>query len=119
MNEFPKLKTGAIAQYPLERQILCQTWIGRFVDGSEQRFREVSGPVRRWVLNLALLQEDEASTIRSFFAEMEGRHGTFSFEDPFDGTIYPNCHFEADELELEWEFDGRATARLVISEERV
>ena len=41
MNEFPKLKTGAVAQYPAQRTTRYSTHVMRFMDGSEQRYREL------------------------------------------------------------------------------
>lgn len=117
MNEFPKLKSGAISQYPVTRTAQHVTWVGRFVDGAEQRFRQSRGVKRQWILDLRLLSEDEIGLIRSFFEEIGGRAGVFSFEDPFDSATYPRCRFGADEIEIVWEFEGQGRTRLLIVEE--
>ncbi len=46
MNEFPKLKTGAVLQYPAAKRLECLTQVTRFLDGSEQRFRDFAAPVQ-------------------------------------------------------------------------
>ena len=59
MNEFPQLKTGAVAQYPAQRITQFSTQVMQFLDGSEQRYREFSGPLRRWVIDLTSLDDEE------------------------------------------------------------
>ena len=44
------LKTGALAQYTLERGSRYRTEVVRYVDGGEQRYREWNGVLRRWVV---------------------------------------------------------------------
>ena len=51
MANFPRLTTGAVTQYPSSRNMTYSTHVLRFVDGREQRFREVGGPVRSWVVS--------------------------------------------------------------------
>ena len=38
MSEFPPLKTGAVMQYPAQKEARFSTTVVRFTDGSEQRF---------------------------------------------------------------------------------
>ena len=43
MANFPRLTTGAVTQYPSSRNLTYSTYVLRFVDGREQRFRELRG----------------------------------------------------------------------------
>ena len=44
MSAFPKLKTGAVAQYPASRALSQATEVVRFLDGTEQRYRAAGRP---------------------------------------------------------------------------
>jgi phage-related protein len=97
---FPSLKTGAVAQYPSDRQQNFSTQVFRFLDGTEQRFPGYGATLRRWVIRLDLLDESELTALEVFFVSEGGRAGLFSFTDPFDSTVYASCSFDADELDL-------------------
>lgn len=101
MARFPKLKTGAPTQYPAIASMESPTHVTRFVDGGTQRFRMRAGVIRRWELDLALLDESETRMLENFFVEQRGAAGTFEFEDPQSAVVYGNCRFEHDQLELE------------------
>jgi len=100
MASFPQLKTGAVVQYPATRVVQFQNQILRFVDGNEQRYRDASGPLHRWVIHLDLLDEGEMAQMDAFFAENQGQLASFSFTDPWDGTQYANCSLAADQVDL-------------------
>lgn len=116
MSTFPKLKSGAIAQYPISQSKLARTWIGSFLDGTEQRFRLMGEVKRKWILDLGLLCEAEVTSIQELWQEVDGPIGTFSFECPFDGNVYAECGFGGSELKFTWDFDARAKARIVIEQ---
>ena len=118
MNPFPRLKSGAIAQYPAGRRTVYSTWVGQFVGGGEQRFREYPAALRRWLIDLRLLTSVEAGTLRTFFAGEQGRAGMFQFEDPWDGTVHESCSFESDENEIRWEGEEMGRTRIVIRQNR-
>jgi hypothetical protein len=101
MAEFPLLKTGAVAQYPSSRRATYATSVMKFVDGSEQRFRELSGPVRSWVIRMHQLSAEEIGAVESFFEDRQGEFGSFQFTDPWDGTSYSDCSFDQDELQTD------------------
>jgi hypothetical protein len=98
MAKFPVLKTGAVTQYPSGRWATYSTSVMKFVDGREQRFRELSGPVRTWVIRMHQLSSEEIGAIESFFEDRQGEFGSFQFTDPWDGTNYSDCSFDQDEL---------------------
>jgi hypothetical protein len=68
------------------------------MDGKSQRYRDSSGPLRRWEIRLDRLDETEMAAIEQFFAENQGGFGTFEFTDPWDGQTYTNCSFTNDDL---------------------
>jgi len=115
---FPALKTGVVAQYPSDRQRNFSTQVIRFLDGSEQRFAGFGTPLRRWVIRYDLLDESELGAMEAFFESQGGRAGTFSFTDPFDGTVYPSCSFDTDELDLQFDGPQQGKMQVVIRENR-
>jgi hypothetical protein len=116
MSAFPKLKTGAVAQYPAGRSLEHSTEVMRFVDGSEQRYRKRGAAVKRWVIGLTLLDEAEAAAIEAFFEGAQGRFGSFEFQDPWDASVHTNCSFESDEFAMEALGEARARMSLVVRE---
>jgi hypothetical protein len=118
MSEFPLLKTGAVGQYPLERRIECSTEVLRFMDGGEQRFREYSSPLHRWLVRLDLLDDEEMARIEEFFGTEQGRSGSFTFTDPWDGSVYPSCSLDSDLLDLDHAEPERGRTMLIVRENR-
>ena len=102
MASFPILKTGVVAQYPFGRTRQFSTNVCRFLDGSEQRFLVYGTQLRKWAIRLELLDESELAEIYSFFVAQSGRANAFTFTDPWDGTVYPNCSFDSDSLSVEF-----------------
>lgn len=117
MSEVPKLKTGAPAQYPSVKKIQYRTEVLRFVDGSEQRYRQVGMPVRRWQLSWRVVDEEEAERLSEFFHGQQGSYGNFSFKDPWTGEEY-EAELGTDLLELEERGESNVTCNLAINERR-
>jgi phage-related protein len=118
MAAFPPLKTGAVAQYGSDRQRSFSTQVFRFLDGSEQRFPAYGAPLLEWVIRLDLLDEAELNTLEQFFESEGGRVGTFSFTDPWDGTVYPSCSFTADQVALAFTGPQQGKTSVTIRENR-
>lgn len=118
MNEFPKLKTGAVAQYPAQRITRFSTQVMRFVDGSEQRYREFSGPLQRWVIQLTTLDEEELDAMEAFFLSEQGGYGTFSFVDPWDDSEYADCSLENPDAFFDYTGFHDARTQLVVRQNR-
>lgn len=116
MGRFPRLKTNAIAQYPAGAGSTRSTEVLRFVDGTEQRFRQWRGARRHWVVRLDLLDEAEVEEIRRFFEAQSGRFGRFTFVDPWTDEEFENCAFGSDSFEIDFRAENRAAATLVIVE---
>ncbi len=118
MADFPKLKTGVVAQYPSDRSQECFTSVYRFIDGLEQRYRTGTTPLKRWVIRFDLLDEAELSTLEAFFLSQAGRFGGFSFTDPWDDTVYEDCSFDDDALALTFSDLSRGVTSVTVKENR-
>ena len=116
MSAFPKLKTGAVAQYPAGRVLTHATEVMRFLDGTEQRYRARGAAGRRWAIRLELLDETEIARVQEFFISVQGRFGSFSFEDPWDSSVHADCSLENDALEIELWGETRGRLTLVVRE---
>ena len=118
MATFPVLKGGAVAQYPAHRSIDYATRILRFVDGSEQRMRDQSGPLRRWIVPLERLDDDELAAVDAFLVAQQGALEEFTFPDPWDGTEYSHCSLDDDSAVLEYARNGYGRTALVVRQNR-
>lgn len=115
MTAFPLLNTGAVAQYPLERNLRTATQVLRFLDGSEQKYRGLAGPLHAWRVQLDQLDDVERAAIEAFFIAQQGAVQPFAFTDPWDDKVYPNCRLGAEEvvtLELK-EMQARVTIEIL------
>lgn len=115
MAEFPILKTKAVTQYPASKQVKYRNQAVRFLDGTEQRYRDSAGPLGSWRIQLSELDESEMAAVAGFVGETQGRFGTFSFTDPWDGSVHANCSLGADDVAflLVGEMRGRTTITVV------
>jgi len=118
MSDFPKLKTGAVLQYPAQRAGKYSTLVLQFVDGSEQRIANYQTPLRSWVIRLDLLNESEVHQLREFFRGLSGSADNFSFTDPWDGTNYPSCNLEDSEFAEQLVSPSNGTTSLRVRENR-
>ena len=118
MADFPKLKTGAVMQYPAARQRHFSTHILQFVDGEEQRYRNSNGPLRRWIIRLEMLDESELGSIEEFFSTQQGQYASFTFTDPNDGVEYADCSLADDELLMDFQSEMQGSTTLVVRENR-
>jgi hypothetical protein len=116
MARFPKLKTGAVAQYPAVREQRYSTEIKRFLTGAEQRYRDFAAGRKRWVIELEKLDETETARLARFFDEQQGRLNTFEFEDPWTGAVVPACRFGEDRFPMVEEFESRCALRVTVEE---
>jgi phage-related protein len=118
MSDFPTLKTGAVLQYPAQKDIQFSTDVLRFADGSEQRFRGYKTSLHRWIIRLDLLDETELHVLREFFRTESGAAESFSFTDPWNGTVYPHCNLEGDEILEELRDEAKGKTALTVRENR-
>jgi len=119
MATFPTLKTGAVIQYPATKSAEYSSFVARFLDGTDQRYRQYSTPLHRWIINLEMLDESELSTLEQFFIAQEGRFATFAFVDPWTQMSFPNCSIDQDILDYQLSEEARGAMKLIVSENRV
>jgi hypothetical protein len=116
---FPTLKTGAVAQYPATKTNQFASFVVRFLDGGDQRYRQFPAPLRSWIIKLNMLDEAELKALEQFFVAQEGSFGTFSFVDPWTQTTIANCSLDQDMLQYAVLGELQGTAQLVVVENRV
>jgi hypothetical protein len=116
MAQFPKLRTGAVAQYPVAREARLRNDGLRFLDGSYQRYRDAGSVRRRWTIQLDLLDEGEMAAMEEFFLAQQGAYATFTFTDPWDGHDYANCRLESDQVVLTAEGEMRGSTTLTVTQ---
>ena len=82
MLVFPQLKSGACAQYPLQRTRFRRTVRNTMADGSDVRYADAGAGNVRWELPLRALDAAEAGAIEDLFHAAEGRLRPFLLLDP-------------------------------------
>ncbi|SPE39713.1 conserved hypothetical protein [Candidatus Sulfopaludibacter sp. SbA3] len=118
MATFPLLKTNAVTQYPATKAVQFRNQALRFVDGAEQRYRDGASALHCWEIRLSELDESEMAALEGFFIQNQGRFGSFSFTDPWDGTVYSNCSVKGDDLTLEANAELQGRISLTVVENR-
>src|ERR1700719_47361 len=111
---FPTLKTGAVAQYPLDRGVRFQTQAVLFMDGSRQRFRIYGSGLGRWAIKLDLLDEEELGALIAFVEQQGG--ATFPFTDPVTGLSAARCIISGQSFEAVMTDEMNAQATVLIEE---
>jgi hypothetical protein len=100
MATFPTLKTGAVAQYPASKVFRFQNQILRFLDGTDQRYRDSAGPLYSWQIRLDQLDETEMAEMQAFFLANQGSFASFAFTDPWSGQVYQSCSLSSDSMNI-------------------
>jgi Fe-S-cluster formation regulator IscX/YfhJ len=118
MASFPTLKTSAVMQYPASKVVAFQNQVVRFVDGTEQRYRDCAGPLHRWIIRLDELDETEMAALEQFLESNQGSFGDFSFTDPWDNQVYGNCSFGSDAINLTSVEAMRGNTSVTVKENR-
>uniref|UniRef100_Q01Z32 DUF2460 domain-containing protein n=1 Tax=Solibacter usitatus (strain Ellin6076) TaxID=234267 RepID=Q01Z32_SOLUE len=118
MATFPQLKTGAVAQYPIVRRGEFRNQTVRFVDGTEQRYRDSGAPLESWQISLSGLDETELAAMEEFFLANQGAFGSFAFTDPWDGRVYDDCSLAADDLSAAAMAERNGTTKLTVVRNR-
>ena len=105
-------------QYPATRDFSTSHTILRFVDGTQQCYRESQNVLRRWLVRLDLLDEAELAALQAFFISNQGRVASFQFTDPWDNTAWPDCSLDQDIFDFTLSAEMRASTSLVVKENR-
>lgn len=79
---FPQLRSGAVAQLPLQRSEDYRTLRNALPDGRDIRMSDGGFANVGWSLKFSDLTADEAQALWSLFQSAEGRFNTFIFVDP-------------------------------------
>ena len=114
MATFPVLKTGAVAQYPLDFGVRFSTQSVRFMDGSQQKFRLYGTGLRRWTVRLDLLDEQELGAVIAF-VEQQGS-ASFSFTDPLTAATAATCVIAGQQFDASMKTEMNGQATVVIEE---
>jgi phage-related protein len=115
--QYPVLKTGAVAQYPLQSTTRFNTTVLRYLDGSEQRFRAGGNALMAWEIWVQKLDEKELSDINAFHAALRGSAQTFTFADPWTGLSYSNCRITDECWSTGMDVASSSTAIHIIQEQ--
>lgn len=113
---FPRLRTSALAQYPLGRAPRFSVEALEFLNFSRQVYRDLASARKSWVIDLEKLDESEVARLKEFFEQQRGRWGFFSFTDPWDNTVHAQCSFAEDGFPQQQDEEGRSKIRVVIYE---
>jgi hypothetical protein len=79
---FPQLRSGAVAQLPLQRSETYRTLRNLLSDGRDVRMTDGGFATVGWTLKFSDLTADEAQALQSLFQSAGGRLATFTFVDP-------------------------------------
>jgi hypothetical protein len=79
---FPQLSTGALAQYPISKQLSQRSVRSVMEDGTTIALADQAANYLRWRIAFQDLSDQEAGTISSFFAATQGNLLPFLFLDP-------------------------------------
>ena len=114
MASFPTLKTGAVAQYPLQTGSRYASQAVQFLDGSRQSYR-IQGPaLRRWSIQLNGLDEGELADVIAFVEQQ--CLAPFPFTDPVSGQTASRCIIAGQKMDAVMKQEENGQATLVIEE---
>lgn len=119
MFTFPDAVSKLLFQYPTTRQFHFVTQVLQFVGGKEQRYGLSGAPLRAWNVEPTLVGDAVCEELEDFFQMVGGSSQPFTFTDPWDGTAYPTCYFEADTFTARMTEQDRNTVQFTIIEGRV
>lgn len=87
MSIFPQLNSGAVAQYPLRRQLEFRTLVDRLPGPIVSPVSDIDFERRTWRIELSELTDSEWSALSNLFDVSEGRLGAFDFPAPGDNLL--------------------------------
>jgi hypothetical protein len=82
MLVYPQLRSGALAQFPLQRRHHFRTLANTAADGTAVKLADPGAENLEWQLNYTSLSDAELALLLQFFAAAEGALNTFTFVDP-------------------------------------
>ena len=84
MPYFPHLTSGAVAQFPGNKQVLRRTVVNEAADGNTVKLADPAANTVQWTLKYSGLTDAEWNAIETLFEAVEGQLQSFTFLDPFD-----------------------------------
>lgn len=87
MLVYPQLATGALAQFPVQKQRHLRTIVNTLGDGRAIKLADAAAEIFQWELRYTNLSDDEALALKQFFELSEGSLGVFTFLDPTDNLL--------------------------------
>lgn len=82
MLVYPQLPTGALAQFPVQRQRQVRTLVNTAADGTVIKLGDTGAATIEWQLKYAGLSDEELAALLQFFTAAEGSLNSFTFVDP-------------------------------------
>jgi hypothetical protein len=82
MATYPQLGSGALSQFPVQKNRRPRTVVNRASDGSVIKLADPAAEVTEWLLTYTDLSDDETAALRTFFNAAEGTLNGFTFLDP-------------------------------------
>ena len=82
MAAYPQLGSGALSQFPVQKNRRARTVVNLAADGSMIKLADAATEVTEWVLSYTDLSDEEAAALRAFFRASEGTLNGFTFLDP-------------------------------------
>lgn len=84
---FPQLSTGALAQYPIQKERIERSIINVSEDGNVTALYDQYACQIRWALSYEDLSDSESTSLTLFFQQCEGRLQSFLFLDPTENLF--------------------------------
>ena len=79
---FPQLRSGAIASYPLQKNLRYRTVVNEVPGKHQVRYFDPGSQECEWVLSYEDLDDEELSTLAGFFERCQGQLRSFTFCEP-------------------------------------
>ena len=84
---FPQLSSGAMVQYPLQRNKIVRTIKNQLADGRSIMLPDPGGSVLEWSLRYSNLSQADITALQTHFANTAGPLRAFTFIDPSDNMF--------------------------------
>jgi hypothetical protein len=82
MTTYPQLGSGALSQFPVQKNRRARTVVNQSADGSRIKLADPAAKITEWVLTYTDLSDEEATALLGFYAAAEGTLNGFTFLDP-------------------------------------
>src|SRR5664279_6021333 len=82
MPAYPQLGSGALTQFPVQKNRRVRTVVNRAADGRTIKLADPAAEQTEWLLTYTELSDEEAAALRAFFVTAEGALNGFTFLDP-------------------------------------